>query len=61
MRLILQERTAVKRRTFFTMAVDIQSRLICESRELFIYSELNYIINNGSNYIPSLLSIQNDE
>jgi hypothetical protein len=60
MRLILQERT-VKRRTFFTMAVDIQSRLICESRELFIYSELNYIINNGSNYIPSLLSIQNDE
>jgi hypothetical protein len=60
MRLILQERT-VKRRTFFTMAVDIQSRLICESRELFIYSELNYITNNGSNYIPSLLSIQNDE
>ena len=43
------------------MAVDIQSRLICESRELSIYSELNYIINNGSNYIPSLLSIQNDE
>jgi hypothetical protein len=60
MRLILHERT-VKRRTFFTMAVDIQSRLICESRELFIYSELNYITNNGSNYIPSLLSIQNDE
>ncbi len=59
MRLILQENSEAT--DCFTKAIDTRSRLICESRELSIYSELNYIIKNGSNYIPSLLSIQNDE